>query len=70
MFLGAGLLHMLPDASHDLSSHYSFPVVFAMASLGFLLIYSLDKINFSDHQLDNAQLVSMAVSKKGGKIWY
>ena len=61
---------MLPDASHDLSSHYSFPVVFMMASLGFLLIYSLDKINFSDHQLDNAQLVSMAVSKQGGKICY
>ena len=70
VFLGAGLLHMLPDASHDLSSHYSFPVVFLMASLGFLLIYSLDKINFSDHQLDNAQLVSMAVSKSGGKICY
>ena len=72
VFLGAGLLHMLPDASHDLSSHYSFPVVFAMASLGFLLIYSLDKINFSDHQLDNTQLVSMAVGRQGGntKICY
>ena len=61
---------MLPDASKALSSHYAFPVVYIAAGCGFLLIWSLDKINFSDRQLDNPALVSMAVKREGSTLCY
>ena len=70
VFLGVGLLHMLPDASRALSSYYSFPIVYLTAAVGFLLIYALDRINFSDHQLDNSALLSMAVRGERSTICY
>ena len=61
---------MLPDASHALSSHYAFPLVYLTAACGFLLIWSLDKLNFSDRQLDNSALLSMAVKNQRSTICY
>ena len=61
---------MLPDASHALSSHYPFPLVYLTAACGFLLIWALDKLNFSDHQLDNPALLSMAVKNERSTICY
>ena len=70
VFLGAGLLHMLPDASAALSSHFSFPLVFLCSALGFLLVWVLDKLNFAERQLDNSALVSMAARSSAATLCY
>lgn len=81
VFMGAGLLHMLPDAVHDLTTNESinksisqshFPIVYGVAGLGFLLIWGLDKLNFSHRQLDNPALLSVASAAQstGGSICF
>jgi len=46
IFLGAGLIHMLPDATEEFSQviHSDFPFAPFIATLGFLLILSIEKI--------------------------
>lgn len=52
IFIGAGLIHMLPDASEgftDSLSDIDYPIAFLICALGFLLILMLDKIFFGKH---------------------
>ncbi|OOZ39047.1 hypothetical protein BOW53_13235 [Solemya pervernicosa gill symbiont] len=51
IFIGAGLIHMLPDANEGFSDAFSgldYPLAFFVCGLGFLLILFLDKIIFED----------------------
>ena len=55
IFLGAGLLHMLPDASDGFASlahDSSFPWVFLICALGFVLVLSLEKVLVHSHHPD------------------
>ncbi len=48
IFLGAGLLHMLPDASAAFNAaDYHYPIAFLIAAIGFLLLLSLEHISQS-----------------------
>lgn len=53
IFLGAGLIHMLPDAQqgfHDVLGHSDYPWFAVACALGFLFILFLEKVLFShDH---------------------
>lgn len=47
VFLGASLLHMLPDAVSDLqsvASAWQYPVASLLCALGFLLLYAIERI--------------------------
>lgn len=51
IFLGAGLLHMLPDAIESLSSVFKgvqFPIAFLFTAFGFLIILFIEKILFGN----------------------
>jgi zinc transporter 1/2/3 len=62
IFLGAGLLHMLPDAAHDFyQAGYSYPFPFLIAALGFLLLLSLEHISNSLKEHGNTLLSSVAL---------
>jgi zinc transporter 1/2/3 len=60
VFMGAGLLHMLPDAITEAAGRWQYPVPFVLACLGFFLIWSLDKINVTNKQVGNAEIVAVA----------
>lgn len=48
IFLGAGLLHMLPDAAQDFTrAGYDYPFTFLIAGISFLLLLSLEHISVS-----------------------
>jgi zinc transporter 1/2/3 len=52
IFLGAGLIHMLPDAQAGFSAYApaaSFPWVFLICALGFLLVLLLEKVVLHHH---------------------
>ena len=50
VFLAAGLVHMLPDASEDLSDlDTTLPVAFVVAGLGFCLLLSIEQ-NTEQHR--------------------
>lgn len=44
IFIGAGLIHMLGDASDLLSSLWDFPVAFTLAAVGFFLVFGIDRL--------------------------
>lgn len=49
VFLGAGLLHMMPDAIKDQQKadlFQDFPVALLTACMGFISIWGMEKINF------------------------
>ena len=46
IFLGAGLLHMLPDAAREFfHAGYHYPIAYLMAAGGFLLLLFLEHLN-------------------------
>ncbi len=46
IFLGAGLLHMLPDAAREFfQAGYDYPIAYLIASGGFLLLLFLEHLN-------------------------
>jgi zinc transporter 1/2/3 len=46
IFLGAGLLHMLPDSARDFSNAgFHYPIAFLIASLGFLTLLFLEHLS-------------------------
>lgn len=50
IFLGAGLIHMLPDAHDELSQlGANYPFTFLICALGFLLILYLEKVLVHGH---------------------
>ena len=69
IFLGAGLLHMLPDAIGALSGVFAgveFPLAFLFAGVGFLIILFIEKILFGDvHGLHDA---AEALTGKGAAV--
>lgn len=53
VFLGAGLLHMLPDASKglgNLTGSTDFPWIFLLCALGFLLVLLIEKVLSKGHE--------------------
>lgn len=47
IFIGAGLIHMLPDANEGFTSSFEgieYPIAFLICALGFLLILLLDRV--------------------------
>ncbi|MBU2538201.1 MAG: ZIP family metal transporter [Proteobacteria bacterium] len=58
IFVGAGLIHMLPDANEgftDALKNVEYPLAFLICAVGFLLILFLDKILFGDHDATTNQ---------------
>jgi len=51
IFLGAGLIHMLPDATHYFGqffgSDFNYPIAFCVAAVGFVFILLLEKVVLS-----------------------
>jgi zinc transporter 1/2/3 len=51
VFLGAGMIHLLPDAAHGFGSYYKgldYPLAFALCAIGFLAILLLEKVIFAN----------------------
>ena len=49
VFLGAGLIHMLGDASETLGTAFpdvDFPIAFAIATVGFVLVLAVERVVF------------------------
>lgn len=47
VFLGAGLIHLLPDAANGLGQYYhgmDYPLAFALCAIGFLAVLLLEKV--------------------------
>ncbi|MGB6976445.1 MAG: ZIP family metal transporter [Gammaproteobacteria bacterium] len=62
IFLGAGLLHMLPDAAQAFyKAGYAYPFPFLIAALGFLSLLSLEHISNSLKGHANTLLSSVAL---------
>ncbi len=59
VFLGAGLLHMLPDAAEgmgDLLPGMDFPLAFLLAGVGFAFVLFMERVLFTAHaQLEGLQ---------------
>jgi zinc transporter 1/2/3 len=50
VFLGAGLIHLLPDAAQGFGSYFKgldYPLAFAMCAMGFLALLLLEKVLFA-----------------------
>jgi len=65
VFLGAGLLHMFPDAIdnfNSLAGHINFPVPALIAGLGFLLVMILEKAASGTHHHDDIVAKNTSVS--------
>jgi zinc transporter ZupT len=60
VFMGAGMLHMLPEAVVEAEERWQYPVPFVLACLGFFLIWSVDKINVTHKQVGNEEIVAVA----------
>lgn len=50
IFLGAGLIHTLSDSNSLLSQYADYPVAFALACLGFFLVFGFDRILGHGHE--------------------
>ncbi len=68
VFLGAGMLHMLPDAEQEakLVGLDSFPWVYFMACLGFLFVWAVESSNLGYGPDHHAVAVSTAAMEAGG----
>lgn len=44
VFMGAGLIHTLSDSASLLDQHTEYPLAFALACLGFFLVFGFDRI--------------------------
>lgn len=44
IFIGAGLIHMLGDATDLLENLWAFPVAFTLAAFGFFLVLGIDRL--------------------------
>ena len=54
VFLGAGLLHLLPDAADGFSAqHISYPWVFFLCAITFLVLLSLEHLGREFYQARN-----------------
>jgi zinc transporter 1/2/3 len=51
VFLGAGLIHLLPDGTRKLATVSTFPIGGLLAVLGFALLLLIDRVLFSHHDL-------------------
>jgi len=54
IFLGAGMIHMLPDAQNGFegfAGHTDFPWVFLICAIGFLLVLFLEKVLLHRHDV-------------------
>lgn len=60
VFMGAGMLHMLPDAVILAQGKWEYPMPYFLACLGFFLIWSVDKINLTQRQVGNEEIVAVA----------
>lgn len=54
VFLGAGLIHLLPDGSEKLASVVDYPLAGLLATLGLALLALIDRVLFADHGLDES----------------
>jgi solute carrier family 39 (zinc transporter), member 1/2/3 len=66
IFLGASLLHMLPDAIHHLQmqiSTWEYPVASLLCAAGFLVLYLIEKIGHAClHKKNDDQLTASAMT--------
>lgn len=51
VFLGAGLIHLLPDGTRKLATVSTFPIGGLLAAVGFALLLLVDRVVFSHHDL-------------------
>jgi len=68
IFLGAGLIHMLPDAQEGFDSFLAgvdFPWVSLICALGFLLVLFIEKVLFTSNDA-----IAEAEGKQPGKLLY
>ncbi len=54
VFLGAGLIHLLPDGAEKLRDVSDFPIAGLLATVGLALLLLIDRVIFSHHQFDGA----------------
>jgi zinc transporter 1/2/3 len=52
VFLGAGLIHLLPDGARKLATVSTFPIGGLLAAAGFALLLLIDRVLFSHHDLE------------------
>ena len=52
VFLGAGLIHLLPDGANKLESVTGYPLAGLLATLGLALLLLIDRVVFSHHNLE------------------
>ncbi len=52
VFLGAGLIHLLPEGSAKLGNISAFPIAGLLATFGLALLLLIDRVLFSHHQFD------------------
>ncbi len=52
VFLGAGLIHLLPDGANKLSGASEYPVAGLLATFGLALLLLIDRVLFSHRQFD------------------
>lgn len=52
VFLGAGLIHLLPDAAEKLRTLSDYPIAGLLATAGLAFLLLIDRIIFSHHDLD------------------
>lgn len=51
LFLGIGLLHVLPESAEKLEEYKSFPWAYVCAFLSYALIFFVEKVAFDSHSL-------------------
>lgn len=62
IFFGAGLLHMLPDATQEfIKAGYNYPFPFLIAAISFLLLLLLEHIGVSLRHRSNGLLSTIAL---------
>jgi len=54
VFLGAGLIHLLPDAANKLGSIVDYPLAGLLATLGLALLLLIDRVVFSHNDLEES----------------
>jgi len=52
IFLGAGLLHLLPDGAEKLRAVSTYPLAGLLATVGLALLLLIDRVIFSHHDLE------------------
>lgn len=62
VFLGAGLLHLLPDAAKQFAAAgYTYPIAFLIAACGFLLFLAIEQVSLFLQNNNNVLALSLAI---------